>query len=92
LIEAALVGRPIVATDVGGVPEIVDASVGLLADPDDSGAIAAALARVIEDPALRERMGAAARARAAERYAMDAFVDGHCAAIDEALALAGGRR
>jgi glycosyltransferase involved in cell wall biosynthesis len=92
LIEAALVGRPIVATDVGGVPEIVDASVGLLADPDDPGAIAAALARMIEDPALRERMGAAARALAGERYGMDAFVDGQCAAIDEALALAGGPR
>ncbi len=89
LIEAALMGRPLVATAVGGVPEIVDAEMGLLVDPDDDEAITAALRRMIEDRALRERCGARARQHAAARHSIDTFVDAHCAAIDEALELAG---
>jgi glycosyltransferase involved in cell wall biosynthesis len=89
LIEAALLGRPMVATAVGGVPEMVDETVGALVDPDDPVAIAGALQRLIEDADLRRRLGAAARERAIERYSMDAFVEGHLAAIGEALQLAG---
>lgn len=88
LIEAALMGRPLVATAVGGIPELVDDEMGILVDPDDDAAIAAALRRVIEDRALRERLGAGARAHASERHSLDAFVEGQCAAIDEALELA----
>jgi glycosyltransferase involved in cell wall biosynthesis len=88
LIEAALLGRPLVATAVGGVPEMVDETVGALVDPDDPVAIARVLQRFIEDAELRTRLGAAARKRAIERYSMDAFVEGHLAAIAEALQLA----
>jgi L-malate glycosyltransferase len=88
LIEAALLGRPLVATAVGGVPEMVDETVGALVDPDDPVAIAGVLQRLIEDAELRDRLGAAARKRAVERYSMDAFVEGHLAAIAEALQLA----
>jgi glycosyltransferase involved in cell wall biosynthesis len=89
LIEAALMGRPLVATAVGGVPELVDASLGRLVEPDDDHGTASALRELVEDRSLRERLGAAARERAIVRYSMDAFVDGHCAAIREALELAG---
>jgi glycosyltransferase involved in cell wall biosynthesis len=88
LIEAALLGRPLVATAVGGVPEMVDETVGALVDPHDPVAIGGALQRLIEDAELRNRLGAAARKRAIERYSIDEFVEGHLAAIAEALQLA----
>jgi glycosyltransferase involved in cell wall biosynthesis len=88
LIEAALMGRPMVATAVGGVPELVGEDMGLLVGPEDSSGATKALRRMIESRDLRERMGAAAREHAARRYSVEAFVDGHCAAINEALEFA----
>ena len=87
LIEAAGMGRPLLATAVGGIPEFVDEEVGILVSPDDPAGLVAALRRLIEDRALRERLGTAARRRVTERFSMERFVDGHCAAIHEALEL-----
>lgn len=67
LAEAAAAGRPLVATDVPGCREaVVDGETGILVPPRDPRALAAALERLAQDPALRARMGAAAR-RDAER-------------------------
>ncbi|HET6865334.1 MAG TPA: glycosyltransferase [Solirubrobacteraceae bacterium] len=88
LIEAAGMGRPVLATAVGGIPEFVDDEVGILVSPDDPAGLVAALRRLIEDRALRERLGAAARRRVADRFSMERFVEGHCAAMREALELA----
>lgn len=85
LIEGALHARPLVATAVGGMRELVGADLGLLVDPDDPAAIAAALARMIDDAELRERLGAGARRVAAERFSLERFLDGHAAAIAAAL-------
>jgi glycosyltransferase involved in cell wall biosynthesis len=64
VLEAMLAGKPILATRVGGIPEaLCDGESGLLVPPGDSGAIAQALRRLLEDPALRARLGAAARRR-----------------------------
>ncbi len=61
LVEALAVGTPVVATAVGGVPEIVaDGENGLLVPADDPAALAAALRRVLGDAELRERLRAAA--------------------------------
>ena len=81
LIEAAMAGRPLVATDVGGNPSVVAPEAGILVPLDDLGATAAALARLIADPALRAEMGAAAHRQAVERFSMDRFVEGHVAAL-----------
>ncbi|NLV39996.1 MAG: glycosyltransferase family 4 protein [Candidatus Hydrogenedentes bacterium] len=63
LVEAAAAGRPTVASNVGGVPEILqDGTTGLLTPPGDPEALAAAL-RGLEDPVARGRMGTAARDR-----------------------------
>ncbi len=68
LLEAMARGLPVVATAVGGTPEVVqDGITGLLVPPADPPALAAALARVASDPALARRLGAAGRARV-ERY------------------------
>ncbi|MHB8470405.1 MAG: glycosyltransferase family 4 protein [Gaiellaceae bacterium] len=61
LVEALAVGTPVVATDVGGVPEIVEDGVnGLLVAPGDPAALAAAIGRLVSDPELRGRLAAAA--------------------------------
>ena len=88
LIEAAGLGRPLLATAVGGIPEFVDEEIGILVSPDDRAELVAALQRLIEDRALRERLGAAAGRRVTDRFSMERFVEGHCAAIHEALELA----
>jgi glycosyltransferase involved in cell wall biosynthesis len=67
LMEAAACGRPLVATDVPGCREIVvPGETGLLVPPRNPAALADALARMIADPDLRRRCGAAARARIAD--------------------------
>ncbi len=69
VIEAMLAGLPVVATNVRGPAEqVVPEVTGLLARPGDASALAAALARLVADKALRARMGAAGRRRAVERY------------------------
>jgi glycosyltransferase involved in cell wall biosynthesis len=65
LIEAMALGRACVATSVGGIPEVVrDPGQGLLVPPRDPDALAGGLVRLLQDPGLRDRMGAAARGRA----------------------------
>lgn len=84
LIEAALLGRPLVGTDGGGTREIVTADGGMLVR-DDPREIAAALERLIDDRELRLRLGEGARLHALEQHDLEKSVDGHLAAIDEAL-------
>jgi glycosyltransferase involved in cell wall biosynthesis len=74
-LEAALRGRPVVATRAGGLPEVVrDGATGLLVAPGDAGALASAVARLIGDPALAARLGAAARVHARATFDWDRHV------------------
>jgi glycosyltransferase involved in cell wall biosynthesis len=84
LLEAMAYGTAVVATDVGGIPEVVEDGVeGLLVAPEDPAALAAALRELAADPGLRERLGAAARARA---QALDAVeVAARLAALYDSL-------
>jgi glycosyltransferase involved in cell wall biosynthesis len=69
VIEAMLTGLPVVATNVRGPAEqVVPEATGLLVPAGDSSALAAALARLVVDNALRARMGAAGRERAVKHY------------------------
>jgi glycosyltransferase involved in cell wall biosynthesis len=69
ILEAMAAGLPVVASDVGGVGELVqDGSTGLLAPAGDAGALAAAVQRLLDDPELRRRMGEAGRRRVAEQF------------------------
>jgi glycosyltransferase involved in cell wall biosynthesis len=69
LLEAMAMGCPVVATCVGGIPDIVEDGVnGLLVRPGDPHALAGALARVLRDKALASRLGEAARATVADRF------------------------
>jgi hypothetical protein len=68
-IEAALAGLPVVATRVGGNPEsVADGVSGLLVQPGDHEAMAAALLRLLGDPGLRARMGEAGRRNATSLF------------------------
>jgi glycosyltransferase involved in cell wall biosynthesis len=68
-VEASASGLPVVAARVGGLADIVDdGTTGYLVQPDDVDGLADVLARLVGDPALRQRMGAAARCRAEERF------------------------
>ena len=61
VVEALAVGTPVVATAVGGVPEVVhDGENGLLVPAGDPGALAAAIRRLLDEPGLRDRLAAAA--------------------------------
>ena len=66
------VGLPVVATRVGGLPEMIDDGVhGLLFEKRDAGGLADALARLLNDPEERKRMGSRARERQRERFDLD---------------------
>jgi glycosyltransferase involved in cell wall biosynthesis/SAM-dependent methyltransferase len=68
LIEAAAAGRPAVATNVGGVSDIVVEGSGLLAPAGDAVALAAQMVRLAEDTTLRRRMGGRAREHVGARF------------------------
>jgi hypothetical protein len=69
LIEAMMFGKPIVTCNAGGIAEVVDTGRNaLLTPPQDAAALAASLRRLVEDPALRRRMGACARMTYERRF------------------------
>lgn len=69
LLEAMALGRPVVATAAGGIPEIVTSEVnGLLVPPDDTEGLASAIVRLLSDPALAARLGQAGRNTVVERF------------------------
>lgn len=75
LLEAMATGLPVVATEVGGNPEVVAAgATGLLVPEDDPEALSRAIERYLDDPALRAAHGAAGRARVEAEYGLDRMV------------------
>jgi sugar transferase (PEP-CTERM/EpsH1 system associated) len=76
VLEAMASGLPVVATDVGGVDELVDdGRTGLLAPSKDCAAVADAIARLAADAVLRRRMGEAGRITAASRFGLKRMLD-----------------
>lgn len=86
LLEAMTYGRPVVATSLPTTREaVVDGETGLLAKPGDPAALAEAIIRILKDPALAERLGAAGRARVAEQFSIAAHADQVMTMYDELL-------
>jgi glycosyltransferase involved in cell wall biosynthesis len=74
VIEAMAHGLPIITTNVGGSPDLLTPDAGILIPPGDSAALAEAMQRLASDPALRKRMGEAARQRYLELFAPNAVL------------------
>lgn len=73
LLEALSLERAVVATDAGGVAEVIEhEQTGLLAERGDAGSLAAAVDRLLGDPRLRQRLGCAGREMVRERFSLDA--------------------
>ena len=87
-IEAMACGVALVATTGGALPEVVgrDGETGLLVPPDDPGALAAAIARLLDDPELRARLGEAGRQRVMHRFTWQVTAAGTAACYDAVLA------
>jgi glycosyltransferase involved in cell wall biosynthesis len=76
VLEAMAQGRPVVATAVGGTPElVVDGETGFLVPAGEADALAKALARVLGDRALADRLGEAGRRRVAAEFSLAAMAD-----------------
>lgn len=85
--EALARGRAVVATAVGGLPDMVaDGETGLLVPPRDPPALRAAIDRLLADRELRRRLGEAGRSRIGELCSWQAVVDAHLEAYEAALA------
>jgi glycosyltransferase involved in cell wall biosynthesis len=83
LLEALWAGLPCVATDVGGVGEVVHDDVGALCRPESTDSIAGALARVLDaGEAGRRRMAEHARTMAEERFTLEQCTAAHVQAYD----------
>ncbi len=92
LLEAMATELPVVATRVGGNPELIEEGVnGYLTPNDDAEAFAQALARM-DDPALRRRMGQAARSKVLERFTEEGMVEGFLSIYRDLLSRDGRAR
>jgi glycogen(starch) synthase len=84
--EAAVLGRPVVATSVGGLPEIVvHGGNGLLVAPGDIGGLADSIRTILADPAAAIRMGETGRRYAARNFDWHAHVDRYEKLYDEIM-------
>ncbi|HWP35156.1 MAG TPA: glycosyltransferase [Thermodesulfobacteriota bacterium] len=93
LLEAMAAGLPVVATDVGGVREVLEpADAGLLVPPGSAGALAAACLALVRDPARRAALGRAAARRVAEAFSIAVTGPRYLALYREAAARAEGGR
>ncbi len=87
IIEALAAGRAVVATRVGGVPDVVDdGETGFLVPPGDTEALAERLETLARDPGRRAEMGETGRRRVLRRYAVERLVDDVDALYRELLA------
>ncbi len=80
LVDAMAASKAAVATEAGGIPDVlVDGETGFLVPPRDHQAMAARIVQLLRDESLRQRMGAAAFTRAREKFTVERMVEGTAA-------------
>jgi len=90
MLDAMACGTPVVGTRAGGIPEAIEHErTGLLVRPHHADELAAAIVRLLTDPALRSRLGAAGRAQVEREFSVEKMVEGTLAVYESRLA---GRR
>jgi glycosyltransferase involved in cell wall biosynthesis len=85
VLEAAASAKPLIATKVGGIPEIYGPLTNSLIPPQDAGALAAAIAWSLDNPAAAAEIAQKISARVAASFSCDAMVDGVMAGYQAAL-------
>jgi type III pantothenate kinase len=91
-LEAMASACAVVATNVGGLPEIIEDGVtGLLVPPRDPAALSLAITRLVETPALRKHLGLAARARVERSFTWEQVANETTKAYERAIAVWHGR-
>jgi glycosyltransferase involved in cell wall biosynthesis len=86
ILEAMACGRPVVATRVGGSPELVEeGQTGVLVPPADPTAMAGAIGAYFADPGQLARHGRAARKRVEQHFSMETMVNGYLAVYDAVM-------
>jgi glycosyltransferase involved in cell wall biosynthesis len=92
VIEAMAAGAPVVATRVGGVPELVEHGVtGLLVEPRSPEALAVGVSELLANPELANRMGAAGRVAVRKHFSVERMVEGVATVYEQVAAHANGR-
>jgi glycosyltransferase involved in cell wall biosynthesis len=93
MLEAMSSGVPVVATNVGGTPElVVDGETGLLIEPRRCDEIAAAVLRLLDAPSEARRMGLAGARRMREHFSLEKCVEAHCELYSVSLVETKSRR
>ena len=86
LLEAMAAGKPVIATRVGAVPQLVRSEVtGLLLNPGDVDGLAAAIVRLLQHPELASRLGENGRAQVARHYSAEAMARSYIAKYEQVL-------
>jgi glycosyltransferase involved in cell wall biosynthesis len=89
LLQAMACGRPVIASRIGAVPEVVRSpEEGVLVEPRDQASLVRELRLLLDDPERRERMGRSARARVLESFTVERMARDTVAVYDRALAAA----
>jgi glycosyltransferase involved in cell wall biosynthesis len=86
VLEAAAAGKPLITTDVGGIPEIFGPLSGALIEADNAGALAGAIKQTLDDPAAAAALAAELRLRVGASFSVDAMVDGVISAYRQSMA------
>ena len=90
LFEAMAAGVPIVATAVGGVPDVVSVREALLVPPDDPDALAAAIGRLLDDPEECRKLTESAARRLNSAYALEPWLEAHESLYRGLISASGG--
>lgn len=83
ILEAQACGLPVVATHVGGNPDLVDDDCGVLVPARDPDAMAEAIGALLDKPDLRKRMSAAARSRVVDNHSLDSMTQAYASLYQE---------
>jgi glycosyltransferase involved in cell wall biosynthesis len=86
VLETAAAGKPLITTNVGGIPEIFGSLSDALIPAGDAGALADAIVQTLDDPAAAIALAAELRLRVASSFSVDAMVDGVISAYRQAMA------
>lgn len=93
ILEAMAASKPVIATDVGGNPEVVEGgTTGVLVKPENPDELARAIVALAENPTMRDAMGRAGRKRVMERFSMKAMVSKYEGLYDDLISETRGRK